>query len=76
MNEKHAFYAWLDHEKIGELVHRPNEFAEGERIVLLKGLVPGPGGFEELLGELHEKAAALAGLRRRCRRGTSPSSKA
>lgn len=56
------FYAWLDHAQIRELVHRANELQPGERIVLLKGLVPGliealgRTGFDELLAELAGKA--------------------
>ena len=56
------FYAWLDHEEIRDLVHRANDLQPGERIVLLKGLVPkllddlGPSEFHEVLGELQAKA--------------------
>lgn len=57
------FYEWLDHDRIRELVHRIDDLEPGERLVLLKGLVPrlvqdlGAGGFNELLLELHTKAA-------------------
>lgn len=35
------FYEWLDHATIRELVHRSLELSAGERLVLVKGLVPG-----------------------------------
>lgn len=35
------FYAWLDHEEIRELVNRAGEMTAGERLVLVKGLIPG-----------------------------------
>lgn len=56
------FYAWLDHEEIRELVHRAGEMTAGERLVLVKGLVPGlveEIGFEqfdEFVEELRTKA--------------------
>ena len=56
------FDAWVDHEEIRELVHRANDLTPGERLILLKGLVPGlidalgPVGFDEFLDELSTKA--------------------
>ncbi len=35
------FYEWLDNATIRELVHRSLELSAGERLVLIKGLVPG-----------------------------------
>ncbi len=35
------FYEWLDNAAIRELVHRSLELFPGERLVLIKGLVPG-----------------------------------
>lgn len=35
------FYEWLDNATIRELVHRCLELSAGERLVLIKGLVPG-----------------------------------
>lgn len=35
------FYQWLDHTRIRTLAHDVNALAPGERLVLLKGLVPG-----------------------------------
>lgn len=35
------FYEWLDSATIRELVHRCLELSAGERLVLIKGLVPG-----------------------------------
>ena len=35
------FYEWLDNTAIQELVHRIHELSAGERLVLIKGLVPG-----------------------------------
>lgn len=35
------FYEWLDNATIRELVHRTLELSAGERLVLIKGLVPG-----------------------------------
>lgn len=56
------FYAWLDHDGIRELMHRAAELQPGERLVLLKGLVPGLvqalglDEFEAFLDELRTKA--------------------
>lgn len=56
------FYAWLDHEEIRELVHRARDLDPGERLVLLKGLVPdlvdalGLERFEAFLDEVRTKA--------------------
>ena len=35
------FYAWLDHESIRNLVHAALALPVGERLVLIKGLIPG-----------------------------------
>lgn len=35
------FYEWLDHASIRDLVHRSLQLSAGERLVLIKGLVPG-----------------------------------
>lgn len=35
------FYSWLDHEGIREMMHRAAALEPGERLVLIKGLVPG-----------------------------------
>jgi hypothetical protein len=35
------FYQWLDHERIREVLHDVAALRPGERLVLLKGLVPG-----------------------------------
>lgn len=64
MNEqsRDPFYQWLDHAEIRDLVHRANDLAPGERLVLIQGLVPrlvedlGRAGFDEFLRELRTKA--------------------
>ncbi|MFW6079250.1 MAG: hypothetical protein ACODAE_06500 [Gemmatimonadota bacterium] len=56
------FYAWLDHDAIRDLVHRARELEPGERLVLIKGLVPdlvdriGLESFEAFLDEIRTKA--------------------
>lgn len=56
------FYAWLDHERIRELVLKAAELTPGERLVLIKGLVPGlveamgESEFEVFLDEVRIKA--------------------
>jgi hypothetical protein len=56
------FYAWLDHERIRELVHGASALTPGERLVLVKGLVPGLvdalglDRFNEFLDEIRAKA--------------------
>lgn len=56
------FYEWLDHDEIRELVHRTLNIPPGERLVLLKALVPGlveavgVDELEEFLDELAMKA--------------------
>jgi len=35
------FYEWLDHKTVRGLVHHIRELSVGERLVLIKGLVPG-----------------------------------
>lgn len=55
------FYNWLDNQSIRELVHRANDLQPGERLVLIKGLVPGlvdalgADGYDEFMGELRTK---------------------
>ena len=39
--QQSPFYAWLDNASIRDLVHRSLELSVGERLVLIKGLVPG-----------------------------------
>ncbi|MDQ6758467.1 MAG: hypothetical protein M3Z32_01220 [Acidobacteriota bacterium] len=52
------FYEWLDNARIRELVHRSLELSAGERLVLIKALVPGlietmgVSEFEAFLGEV------------------------
>lgn len=56
------FYEWLDNATIRELVHRSLELSAGERLVLIKGLVPGlveamgVAGFDAFLTEVALKA--------------------
>jgi hypothetical protein len=56
------FYAWLDYAGIRELVHSALELSPGERLVLIKGLVPGLveamglGDFERFVEEVRTKA--------------------
>jgi len=56
------FYDWLDNATIRELVHRILELSAGERLVLIKGLVPGLVGamgiaeFDAFLAEIAVKA--------------------
>ena len=56
------FYEWLDNATIRELVHRSLELSAGERLVLIKGLVPGlveamgVGEFDAFLTEIAVKA--------------------
>ena len=56
------FYAWLDHESIRNLVQAALALPPGERLVLMKGLVPGLvddlglAAFETFLNELRVKA--------------------
>ena len=60
-NDRDPFYEWIDHEEIRELVNRADELEPGERLVLVKGLVPdliedlGLSGFEEFLEEIRTK---------------------
>lgn len=35
------FYEWLEHAAIRDLVHRAQRLTPGERLVLVKGLIPG-----------------------------------
>lgn len=42
VNDVHSpFYAWMDNEAIRELVHSALALSPGERLVLIKGLIPG-----------------------------------
>jgi hypothetical protein len=56
------FYDWLDNAKIRDLVRRSMEVSPGERLVLIKGLVPGLveamglAKFDAFLGEVATKA--------------------
>ena len=56
------FYEWLDNATIRELVHRALELSAGERLVLIKGLVPGlvdamgVAEFDAFLAEVARKA--------------------
>ena len=60
------FYAWLDHAAIRELVHGALALPVGERMVLIKGLIPGlvdDAGHrevDEFLDELRTKARRYA----------------
>lgn len=58
------FYEWLDHTAIRELAHRSLALSAGERLVLIKGLVP---GLVDSMG-LEEFAAFLAELGIKARR--------
>jgi hypothetical protein len=56
------FYEWLDHAAIRDLVHRALALPVGERLILLKGLIPslvddlGEVAVEQFLDELGTKA--------------------
>ncbi len=56
------FYEWLDNATIRELVQRTLELSAGERLVLIKGLVPGlveamgVAAFDAFLAEVAQKA--------------------
>lgn len=56
------FYEWLDHDEIRDVVHRTLNMPPGERLVLIKGLVPGlvdalgVDEVEDFLDELTTKA--------------------
>jgi hypothetical protein len=56
------FYEWLHNAAIRELVHRIHELSAGERLVLIKGLVPGLvsamglAEFDAFLSEISNKA--------------------
>ena len=39
--EHSPFYEWLEHEAIRDVVHRAQRLTPGERLVLIKGLIPG-----------------------------------
>ena len=60
------FYAWLDHAAIRDLVHGALALSAGERLVLIKGLVPGliddigHAPFEAFLDEMQVKARRYA----------------
>jgi len=56
------FYDWIDNAAIRDLVHRSHEVSAGERLVLIKGLVPGlvksmgVVAFDAFLAEVSVKA--------------------
>ena len=56
------FYEWLDHAAIRELLHQAVALPVGERLILLKGLIPslvddlGEIAVEQFLSELGTKA--------------------
>jgi len=60
------FYAWLNNAAIRELIHGALELSAGERLVLIKGLVPGlvddigETSFESFLDEVRVKAQRYA----------------
>ncbi len=60
------FYAWLDRSAIRNLVRRAQSLSPGERLVLVKGLIPGlvedmgDEGVEAFLDELKIKARRYA----------------
>jgi hypothetical protein len=67
VDAKHSpFCAWLNYAAIRELVHGALDLSAGERLVLIKGLVPGlvddigEAGFEAFLDELRIKARRYA----------------
>lgn len=55
-------YDWINHEELRDLVNQANDVDPGERLVLLRGLVPGlvdalgPAGFDEFIDELRTNA--------------------
>mgnify|MGYP001549785584 CR=1 FL=1 len=60
------FYAWLNYAAIRELIHGALDLSAGERLVLIKGLVPGlvddigQTSFESFLDEVRIKARRYA----------------
>lgn len=60
------FYAWLNNAAIRELIHGALQLSAGERLVLIKGLVPGlvadigETPFESFLDEVRVKARRYA----------------
>ena len=60
------FYAWLDRSEIRQLVRRAQALTSGERLVLMKGLIPilvqdmGEDGVRAFLEELTTKAERYA----------------
>jgi len=60
------FYAWLDRPTIRDLIQRARSLSPGERLVLIKGLVPGlvedmgEAGARAFLAELDVKAQRYA----------------
>ncbi len=60
------FYAWIDHAAIRALVRRAVDLPPGERLVLIKGLVPGlvddigEAALERFLDEIRIKAQRYA----------------
>ncbi len=64
--QQSPFYAWLDHTAIRELLLGALDVSAGERLVLIKGLIPsiiddmGEEAFEAFLDELRVKAQRYA----------------
>lgn len=60
------FYAWLDHATIRDLVRGALELSAGERLVLIKGLIPGlvddigEAALDRFLDEMRIKAKRYA----------------
>jgi hypothetical protein len=60
------FYAWLDHATIRDLVRGALELSAGERLVLIKGLIPGlvdqvgEAALDQFLVEMRIKAKRYA----------------
>jgi len=60
------FYAWLDHAMIRDLVRGALELSAGERLVLIKGLIPGlvdevgEAALDQFLVEMRIKAKRYA----------------
>jgi hypothetical protein len=66
---KSPFYAWIDHAAIRGLVQGALDLSAGERLVLIKGMVPsfvdeiGVAAFEVFLDEMRIKAQRYAEAR-------------
>jgi hypothetical protein len=63
---KSPFYAWLDHATIRDLVRGALDLSAGERLVLIKGLIPGlvddigEAALDRFLDEMRVKAKRYA----------------